>query len=401
MTESPSIADRLSAPLERARTRYARSPVHQFMRWWRGELAGLLPASWRAAFNESQARVLYVVEAGVLQLWMEEAGGDVLLASIPLDTDTDLSARVDAALGANRVERPRWLLLPSGLLLQRRITLPSAAIEHLREVVSHELDRQTPFRPDQVVYDSRVLGVHAASKMAQVELLVLPKDKLDAALAMLGPLADLLSGVDARDTGLPDQPGSPLHCNLLPVERRQTPDHRALWLHLALAAIALIASLFALERTLDNRSAALAQLESRVAAQHEQARLVGVLDKQLQDAADGADFLGRTRTANPPMLAVLADVSARVPDNTYLERFSEQEGQIYLTGQSTDAPSLVAKLQTSSLLRAPALSGTLQPDSATKRDRFTLVAELVRAPTAPAATSATPAAGAAHAPAER
>jgi general secretion pathway protein L len=375
--------------------------MHQFMRWWLNELAGLFPASWRALFAEGQSRVLYVFGPDVLELRLEESGHEVLLASLPLDADRDLSARIDAALGTHRVERPRWLLLPGTQLLRRRITLPAAAIERLRDVVAHELDRQTPFRADQVVYDARVLGVHDASQMAQVELLVLPRDKLEAALAPLGSVADQLSGVDVRDEGSHDagsreQAGRPLHCNLLPLERRQSPDHRAMWLHLGLAAIAVIALLFALEHTLDNRRAALAQLESEVNARHQQARLVGALGRQFEEAADGANFLTRTRAAKPPMLAVLADISARIPDNTYLERFSEQEGQIYLTGQSEDAPSLVAKLQSSTLLRAPALSGSVQPDAATKRDRFTLVAELATAPT----KAATPA-GDAHAPAQR
>ncbi|HEV2607685.1 MAG TPA: PilN domain-containing protein, partial [Xanthomonadaceae bacterium] len=90
--------------------------------------------------------------------------------------------------------------------------------------------------------------------------------------------------------------------------------------------------------------------------------------------------LAQTRATKPPMLAVLADISTRIPDNTWLERFSEQDGQIYLTGQSTDAAGLVAKLQASKLLRSPALSGSVQPDALSKRDRFTLVAELAGPP---------------------
>lgn len=391
MATPSSIASRLSAPLDRARTRYARSPLQQFLRWWGGELASMLPASWRALFAEGQARVLYVAAPGTLELRLEESGRDTLLASIPLDADADISARIDAALGTNRAERPRWLLLPGGQVLRRRITLPAAATERLREVVAHELDRQTPFRVDQVAYDCRVLGVDAASKMAQVELLVLTRDRLDAALAAIGPLANRLSGVDARDAE-----GRALRCNLLPPERRQARDPRALWMHLGLAAIALFALLFALTRMLDNRRVAVAQLEAEVAARHEQARVVGALSKQLEQASDGANFLGRTRAAKPPMLVVLADVSARVPDNTYIERFTEQEGQIYLTGLSGDAAALVAKLQASKLLRSPALSGSMQPDALSKRDRFTLVADLATAATA----AATPA-GAAHAPAQR
>ena len=378
---SQSIADRFGAPLGRARMRYANSPLRQFLHWWGSELASLLPASWRLLFAEGQARVLYVSTPDALELRMEEAGRDVLLASLTLASATDLVAQANAALGSSRAERPRWLLLPGGQVLRRRITLPAAATERLREVVAHELDRQTPFRADQVAYDCRVLSVDAASKMAQVELLVLPKERLDAALAPLGALAAGLSGVDARDAE-----GRPLRCNLLPPERRQPSDWRRMWLNLSLAAIALIALLFALTEMLNNRTTAVTRLETVVAVRQEQARRVATLAKQLKEVSEGANFLARTRATKPAMLAVLAEISLRVPDNTFLERFSEQDGQVYLTGLSSDAAGLVAKLQASKLLRAPALSGSVQPDALSHRDRFTLVAEL---------------AGTVHAPAQR
>lgn len=391
MAAAQSIGERLGASFERVYARFERSPVHRLWRWWRGELAAMLPASWRALFAQAHARVLYVTDGDELQLRIEQGGRDVLLSRLPLQADRALDLRVDAALGPRRVNRPRWLLLSGAPLLRRRITLPAAALERLREVVAHELDRQTPFRADQVVFDSRVLGVHEASQMAQVELVVLPKEKFDAALAPLGALADELSGVDVCETGTD---GAPLHCNLLPPERRQPPDRSAMWVHLGLVAIAVLALVFALQRTLDNRAAALVRLQAQVDAQHDKAREVGALARQLQDAADGANFLSRARAATPPMLAVLADLSARIPDNTYIERFSEQDNQIYLTGLSADAPGLVAQLQSSKLLHAVALSGTVQPDAATHRDRFTLVAELPKLPVA------TPT-GDAHAPAAR
>ncbi|HEY2345230.1 MAG TPA: PilN domain-containing protein [Xanthomonadaceae bacterium] len=368
---SPSLASRLSAPFGQARMRYAGSGLQQFLRWWGGELAGLLPASWQAVFAQGRARVLYVAVGDLLELRLEEGGRDALLAGLPLDAGANLQAQVDAKLGPNRAERPRWLLLPAGQVLRRRLTLPVAATERLREVVGHELDRQTPFRADQVSYDCRVLGIDAVTKTAQVELLVLPKDRLEAALAPLGPLATRLNGVDARDAE-----GKPLRCNLLPPERRQASDHRRLWLNLGLAAIALVATGFALNQTLDNRNRAVERLEEQVSHSHDQARLVNALSKQLEDAAKGADFLATRRAAEPSMLAVLADVSARIPDDTFLERFSEQDGQVYLTGLSKDAAGLVAKLQGSKLLHSPALSGSVQPDAAAKRDRFTLAAEL-------------------------
>jgi general secretion pathway protein L len=40
---------------------------------------------------------------------------------------------------------PRWLLLPAGSALRRRLPLPAAAANRLRDVVGFEIERQTPF----------------------------------------------------------------------------------------------------------------------------------------------------------------------------------------------------------------------------------------------------------------
>ena len=374
---------RFAAPLGRLQSRDAQSPLPRFLRWWGDELAALLPARWRAVFAAGNARVLYEAGVGTLELRLEEGALETLLSSVPLadaagDPDPRLPAAVEAALGEERSERERWLLLPGGQVLRRRFALPAAATEQLREVMRHELDRQTPFRAEQVSYDCRVLAIDPLSKQAQVELLVLSRDKLDAALAPLGTLADGLAGVDARDGD-----GRPLHANLLPPEQRRPRSLRALWINLGLIVVALIALLFGLAHALENRRAALNTLQATVDTRRNEARLVSALDTQLTQAIEGAGFLARARAAKPPMLAVLADLSQRLPNSTSIERFSQSEKQIFLTGTSTEAAALVLRLQGSPYLRAPALSGSVQPDAASGRDRFTLTAELAEPVHAP------------------
>lgn len=392
---TPSLTRRFGAPLAQARSRFAGSGLQQFLAWWGSELAQMLPASWRAVLVAGRARVLYVPLEDEIELRVEEGDRVVPVGRFarPVagedegDRREGLRARVDARLGAQRADRPRWLMVAHGQLLRRTISLPAAAGDRLRAVVGFELDRQTPFRAEQVSFDCRVLSVDAASKMAQVEMLVLPNDRLEAALAALGPLATGLRGVDAFDAQ-----GMPLRCNLLPDARRKAPDRRRLWLDLGLAAFAVIALAFGMLQTLDNRQREITRLQAEVDRLHEQARTVNALVGQLKGAAEGANFLATRRAAQPPMLAVLADISARIPDNTFLERFSEQDGQVYLTGLSSDAAGLVGKLQGSPLLRAPALSGSVQPDAATKRDRFTLAANLAtsgKPATAPATNAST------------
>ena len=88
-------------------------------------------------------------------------------------------------------------------------------------------------------------------------------------------------------------------------------------------------------------------------------------------------------------------VSRRLPDNTYLEKLAIEGDRLLLIGLSPEASALVAKLEGSKLWKSPALSGALQPDPRTRRDRFSLTAELIGAvpPTTPAAGA--PAMGAA------
>ena len=69
-----------------------------------------------------------------------------------------------------------------------------------------------------------------------------------------------------------------------------------------------------------------------------------------------------------------------MPDNTYLEKLSIENDQLLLIGLSSDASALVARLEGSPLWRSPALTGALQPDPRTHRDRFTLTAEVVIQP---------------------
>ncbi len=367
---------RFAAPLGRVQVRYAQSPLPRFLQWWGSELVQLLPMRWRAVFAAANARVFYEAGVDALELRLEQAGRETLLASVSLhddagESDPRLAATIDSALGESRRERDRWLLLPGGQVLRRQFALPVAATERLREVMRHELDRQTPFRAEQVSYDCRVLSVDPVSKQAQVELLVLPLEKLDAALKPLGTLADGLAGVDARDPN-----GRPLRANLLPPARRWPRNRRALLINLGLLAFALVAVLFGLMQSLDNRRAALQRLQATVDVRHREAQQVNALSQQLRQATEGAGFLARARAEKPPMLVLLADISQRLPDTTWVERFTQSEQQVYLTGFSKEATALVRQLQNSPYLHGAALSGSVQPDAATKLDRFTLTAEL-------------------------
>src|SRR6185437_11409336 len=96
------------------------------------------------------------------------------------------------------------------------------------------------------------------------------------------------------------------------------------------------------------------------------------------------------------MLSILEDATARLPDGTWLERFSvDNTGQIGMQGQSQQAAKLLDALKDSRVITDAGFQGSIQPDQSTGKERFYLTARVKQ----PAALKTTPAAaGTAGAP---
>lgn len=339
--------------------------------WWRESLAAWLPARWRILFGLVRDRLLLSVDADALQLRLARGGDIVDLGRIPagdaLDPADDTLATL---LGPNIVDLPRWLLLPAASGLRRRMLLPSAAAERLRDVVGFEIERQTPFAAGDVVFDAQIRERRADGQL-DVELVAVPRTGFEGALAQLRGLAGTLAGVDVADGS-----GATVGVNLLPAERRyRTLDPWRTW-NWALAAVALLALAIGLWQILDNRRSAAQRFEQEVAGRSDEARRVAAQRQQLVDAVQGAAFLDRTRRGRPTMVELMDELSRRLPDNTYLEKLAVEDDRLLLIGLSGEASMLPKLLEGSPLWRSPALTGALQPDPRTRRDRFTLTAEL-------------------------
>lgn len=342
--------------------------------WWNAgvdAVRGLIPDGLRRRIGAQKRALLFSLSGGELHLRAETDRRASELGSVPAEPELleNLRARLDAQAGGVA----RWLLLDSSQVLRRSLMLPSSAESRLREVLSHEIDRQTPFAADQVVFESRVVGRDAATKQLQIELVVVPRAVLDAQIDALGPLAERLEGVDVADGG------GRLGVNLLPTAQRGARSDRDRWLNRGLAVATVLLLLFAMLQVLDNRRAALAAMQQRVDAANNEVRGVRLLGSNLRSSRQAAEFLAKKRAQQPTMLELLADLTRRIPDGTSLEKLAVNQGKIVMIGQSQEAPALVGLLQGSALIRTPALAGAVQRDVRTGKDRFTLTANMVGA----------------------
>lgn len=351
--------------------------VRGFLRWWSGALATWLPARWRTLFGLAHDRLLLSMQNDDVRLLRQTQDHVTELATLPLPLEADA---LDRILPTSLASLPRWLLLPASQVLRRSLVFPVAAGDRLREVVGFEIDRQTPFTAAQVHYDVRALG--RRGDQLDTELVAMPRTALDRALAQLGGAAGALAGADVVDAQ-----GQAIGVNLLPAasrSRREDPLRR--W-NLVLVAVAVLALAAAGWQLLHNRRAAADAFAQKIEAQAGNARRVAAQRQQLASLVDGQAFLDRKRAELPPAIAVFDEVTRRLPDDSYLEKLSIEGNQLVLIGLSGNAPSLVGRLEGASIWRKPALSGALQTDPTTRRDRFSLTAELASG--APASSNPT------------
>jgi general secretion pathway protein L len=365
----------LDRQLARLRTRLAKTPLPGFFAWWGRELLACLPARWRTVLSERSECLLLDLRGEELLVWREKGDATNEYARIRRDLTADAQAaefrRLRDALDDPQVRTV--FCIPAERVLTRVLSLPAAATENLRQVLSFEMDRQTPFKADQVYFDSRVLGHDASGRNAQVELVLIPRGQLDQELSLLPAAAAELDGVDSWKAS----PGEGRrHTNLLPPEKRARRRDMRLPLNFGLAALALILLFVNMDESVANRATALTSMQAEVEKANGEARQVAALRKTLADSIAGANFLTDKKRKGPLTIALLDDLTRRLPTDAYLERLQIENKQVQLQGQATEAAKLIALLGASPCLGNPGFQGQVQPDARTGKERFQITADL-------------------------
>ncbi|QWT19162.1 hypothetical protein KPL74_15590 [Bacillus sp. NP157] len=390
-----AVQDASQLQLDRLRRAWRGSALPGFLRWWGGELAALVPPRLRYAFAGGQR--WFIVERRP-DAWVLRRSGETLPLASASDVDAldhRTGAFTRALAEADPADRRVALVLPVAQVLRRRLVMPVAARDNLRQVVGFDLDRQTPFRADDVHFGVRDLGEPAGEGRFVAELAATPR-------AMLDPLLDELASLGLTPDRVDVAEGAALAgVNLLPPQRvpRRVDRRRRLNLALTVAIVAL--ALAAMGAWLHNRSTALEAMRAEVDAMQDDAHRVGALRQRLTESAGASGFLARRKIESPAILPVLQELSARLADDTWLERFTlNASGQIGFQGQSPQAARLIDALKGAKTLTEPSFQGTIQADPTSGKERFYMQAKVVvpkaSAPAKPA-TPVKPASGASSA----
>ena len=354
-----------------------RGQLDAFWAWWSREI-GQFAFERFGALRGAASVPLVAFEGGNLVLLEPRAaaGPQARVDLEALDEPRRRAAfrQVIERAGESR-ERVR-LRLDHTEALVRRVAMPAATEENLRQVLAFEMDRLTPFRAEDVYFDYRVLTRDAAAGKLAVQLAVARRDTVDRRLASLHALGANVQGVTVRDdVGHGAQP-----LDLLPSEQRgerETARERLVQRSLVGAVAVLLA--LALFIPMWRKRETVIALQPLMTKAQQDAEATDRIARELERQVNDYNFLLAKKHAKYPVLAYLEEVTRLMPDNTWAQtleiRTAGKNREIQVSGETTSSSRLIEILEQSKLLQNATPKGTVTRGSTPNSERFTIAAE--------------------------
>ncbi|MDQ2917052.1 MAG: hypothetical protein M3R40_07830, partial [Pseudomonadota bacterium] len=332
-----------------------------FGHWWLHELGAAMPARLRTMLERRRARPVLAFDGSTATLWRPTTHGRMQMsevARIALDGDpSSVAATGRAALAplvraANGAPPQIVVTLSPRASLRKTLTLPMALEDHLHQSLAYELDRHTPFKPEELYFDAVVVDRDSAHNTLHVDLAAARRGLVDT---ILGQAESFGARVIAATVD-PPATASASRINLLPEDRRPANSGFARWqvmLPLAVLAVGALAALFLPIWQKRVEAIAVNQLSDQA---RERAGVSDALRSELERRVSDYNFALERKYAFPGTVQVLDDVTRILPDDTWLTqlelhtmRGKDAQREITLRGESANAGRLVSLLEDSKI----------------------------------------------------
>ncbi len=335
--------------------------ISGFLTWWGQGLFACLPAQVRRLFWRETTRLVLEPRGNGVQVYRERG-----------EACEDLGVYEGVGYWTeNLIHKDELLVLrlPSTQVLSKRMVLPLAAEENLRQVLAFEMERHTPFSVDHVYYDFEILERNSKARHLTVRLVVVPR-------RILGEWLERLSSWGLHPAAVNVANAEPNSINLLPEEKRPSKSKSLPRINLALTGLLLVLVAAAVLLPLWQKRSVVIDLMSKVAVEQRQAEVVLALRQQLDKAIKASEFLIKEKQEFPATVELLYELTRLLPDGTWLQQLKFTRTDLDIRGESTEASALIGLLETSPYFKNVQFSSPITTNARTGRDRFHITAQI-------------------------
>lgn len=343
------------------------------MTWWARQMLDLL-SRWKLRYSERSKGMIVVAQMPLddptptVELMLGRRQEQSLgFFTLSRESDGGLRAALQSRHGA---ARGLTLRLPSGVLLERQVTLPLLAEHDLPRVLAYEMDRLTPFTADELLWTWTIEHRDRARGDLRVRLSFLPKAMLRSLLSVLeqagaAPWIMEAPGADNEKRRLDPRGNSPGAAGW----RR--------WSLIVPGTVCAVLGVAAIGLPFVLQALAGRAVEARFAALSPRVARVETMRRELAARAASVDVFAAQQERMGNMLEILAALTDILPDDTYLTELTARQRKLTLNGQSAAAAKLIAALSASQVIRDPAFTAPVVRVENGQADLFSIRAEIV------------------------
>ncbi len=325
--------------------------------WWLNQMRSMVPAGMlRATSTQPDARIIAIDSLSSVEgrpagaILLRRGGVETAFAALALDHP--MPPQPGLATG---------LRLPETAMLCREVTLPAAAARNIEAVISFEMDRLTPFTPDELFWGISGIRQDRTHGRINVSLFLVVKAQVEQLLQALRRIGLAPSFIEAA-------------CGPTGFGRIDLgAEHRmaARWTQKSITILCGVLALACLATPYLRQQLALDAAAANIAAASPAAAVAQRLRRQLEIAASGQTAIADARRAGDA-LQVLAILTEALPDGTSLSDLSLKSGDLTFDGRSTDAAALIGRLSAVPGIKDPSFTAPVNRTADGSADEFSL-----------------------------
>lgn len=357
--------------------------IGRYFRWWRDELAELIPPRLRPyprpsskfvwiEFKQDHA-VLFRVKGGKL----EEIGSLGLMAQ-------DAVARklaFNVLLGSRR-KSSVGIALPPAMVLRKDVKLPFAVKENLRQVLEFELGRFTPFSSEQVYFDYRESGSDAKGGLVLLKLVLSERRAVDLGIMYLKEWGVVPHAIVPKDELVSEV----RYADLLPASQRPGMGGIEKTMYAVMALVTFVLLGLALAVPMWQKREVVIALNKQAAQTRMQAEAVEQLQQTLDKSQAEYRYLLVKKSTQPAKVALIEELTRLLPDDVWLSSLEVKGTDVVISGEAKSATGLIRIMEKSKLLQDAAFSSPVVKERS-DLERFQLAAKIRGADSADASAT--------------
>ena len=343
-------------------------PLQDYWSWWKEELASMIPMPLRQLLISTN-KLVFEIENSAAEIYRVIGSKKNHIAKINIQ---DLNSNQVGSIIREGNATENILIIPKQQVLEKHVTFPMATEENIREVLSYEMDRLTPFTSSQVYYDYYLVARNKQKSTLELKLIIVPKERVDTLLndlAQIGFKPHVLT-IDS------DKVEKGTQINLLPIDKRARQINALKVINYTLAVFAILLLCASLMLPIWNKTKYIETLQPELDKYTNSAEKIITLRKQVEKAEEEALFLVEKKRASILMLRIIDELTQIIPNDTWVNQVDVADNEVHLYGESVSSASLLPIIESSKLFSNAQFRSPVTQNRQNDTERFHLSAQI-------------------------